>query len=97
MSSESAIVSPSVISSVGPAVAASTLAPAAAEELVSALRLKGEVLRQVTQRGETAVSRPLASAHHAAAGGNAVAERPPTSGEYQASRPLSRRSPPTPT
>ncbi len=38
----------------GPAVAASTLDPAAAAELVSGLRLKGEILGRVTQRGETA-------------------------------------------
>ncbi len=38
----------------GPAVAASTLDPAAAAEFVSSLRLKGEVLGRVTQRGETA-------------------------------------------
>ncbi len=37
----------------GPAVAASTLAPDVAEELVSGLRLKGEILGRVTQRGET--------------------------------------------
>lgn len=37
----------------GPAVAASTLAPATATELVSGLRLKGEILGRVTQRGET--------------------------------------------
>ena len=38
----------------GPAVAASTLAPAAAAELISGLRLKGEILGRVTQQGETA-------------------------------------------
>ncbi len=38
----------------GPAAAASTLAPAAASELVSGLRRRGEVLARVTQRGETA-------------------------------------------
>ena len=43
-----------VNSSTGPAVAASTLAPAAAEELISSLRLQGDVLGKVTQRGETA-------------------------------------------
>ena len=38
----------------GSAATASTLAPAAGSELISALRLKGEVLRRVTQEGETA-------------------------------------------
>ena len=38
----------------GPTVAASTLAPAAAAELISSLRLKGEILGRVTQQGETA-------------------------------------------
>lgn len=41
-------------SATGPAVAASTLAPATAAELISSLRLKGEVLNRVTQKGETA-------------------------------------------
>ncbi len=40
-------------SSTGPAVAASTFAPAAATELISSLRRQGDVLGRVTQRGET--------------------------------------------
>ncbi|MEM7582236.1 MAG: protein kinase [Acidobacteriota bacterium] len=50
-----------VNSATGPTVAASTLDPAASAELVSSLRLKGEILNRVTQRGETAdqVSLPL--------------------------------------
>ena len=43
-----------VNSSTGPAVAASTLAPAVAADLISNLRLQGDVLDRVTQRGETA-------------------------------------------
>ena len=43
-----------VNSSTGLAVAASTLAPTAAAELISSLRLQGDVLASVTQRGETA-------------------------------------------
>ncbi len=40
-------------SATGPAVAASTLAPAAAAELISSLRRQGDVLGRVLQRGET--------------------------------------------
>ncbi len=43
-----------VSSSIGPAVAASTLAPAAEEELISSLRLQGDVLDRVMGRGESA-------------------------------------------
>ncbi len=43
-----------VNSPTGHAVAASTLAPAAAAELITSLRLQGDVLGRVTQRGETA-------------------------------------------
>ncbi len=43
-----------VNSSTGPAAAASTLAPTSAAELISSLRLQGDVLGRVTQRGETA-------------------------------------------
>ena len=43
-----------VNSSTGPAVTASTLAPAAAAELISSLRRQGDVLEKVTGRGESA-------------------------------------------
>ncbi len=43
-----------VNSPTGPAVAASTFAPTAEAELISSLRLQGDILGKVTQRGETA-------------------------------------------